>query len=435
MSRGCRNFKKGDIVKGLQLISEPYKIDGDRNYRGVVKCTFCDSLPFETVLGDIKYRIFDGCGCQKNRSNSKRWKSFKAWCVENNCEYLLNLWDYELNKKSPDEVSCRTSNCYYFKCGVGKHQSTSHQIMSLAVSAKTKRDTCIYCNSFAQHIIDQFGDDALDLYWDYDKNKIDPWTLSYKSPNETIWIKCVNTNYHGSFDTTPKRFFMADGKCPYCYNKRVHPRDSFAHYCIEKYGEDFLGLYWDYDRNIVDPWKIAPQSNAYIYLKCDFHGSHKIYAYNFYKHGILCAECSRERDKSKLQEKVEIYINEKYHFDISHEYNCSIIARSPKTNRWLPYDNDVVVSEHIHLIIEVMGDQHYYVKSGLIRRQSEKYNITPQQVLADIQWRDEYKKQYALSQGYYYLAIPYWTENDDSYNTLIDEKIQEILNNTKLTCA
>ena len=38
-----------------------------------------------------------------------------------------------------------------------------------------------------------------------------------------------------------------------------------------------------------------------------------------------------------------------------------------------------------------------------------------------------YKKQYALSQGYYYLEIPYWTESDESYKTLIDEKIKSIL--------
>ena len=32
----------------------------------------------------------------------------------------------------------------------------------------------------------------------------------------------------------------------------------------------------------------------------------------------------------------------------------------------------------------------------------------------------------------HYLVIPYWTESDESYKTLIDNKIQEILNSTKL---
>lgn len=43
------------------------------------------------------------------------------------------------------------------------------------------------------------------------------------------------------------------------------------------------------------------------------------------------------------------------------------------------------------------------------------------------------KKQFALSHGYYYLAIPYTAENDESYKSMIDTKIHEILslNNSK----
>lgn len=430
MNVGCKNFKKGDIVKGLQLISDPYTIAGDKNYRGLVKCTLCDSDPFETVLGQIKYRIFDGCGCQKNRSNSPKWKSFETWCMENNQLELLDLWDYNLNNKLPSEVSCCTSDYYYFKCAVGRHESTAHKIHCVARQTEVKK-MCAKCNSFAQHAIDIYGDNVLDLYWDYDLNVINPWELPHASKTE-VWFKCLNVDYHESYKMLP-RLFLEGARCPYCHGNRVHPNDSFAYYYIQKYGADFLDLYWDYEKNIIDPWKIVPQSNVYIYLKCDIHGSYRIYAPNFYKHETLCGECSRERDKSKLQEKVESYIVNTYHFDIEHEYNCSVVAKNPKTGRLLPYDNDVSVNDKAHIIIEVMGNQHYNVKSGLIRRQSERRNTTPEHVLAETQWRDEYKRRYALSQGYYYLAIPYWTENDESYKILIDKKIQEILNNITLT--
>lgn len=428
MNIGCRNFKKGDVVKGLQLVSDPYKVPGDRNYRAMVKCLFCDSKPFETVLSEAKKRIFDGCGCQKNRSNSPSWKSFEEWCLENERTDLLDLWDYDLNNKSPNEVSCCTADSYYFKCAAGRHESTLHKIHCIARKSKKKR-ICSKCNSFAQHAIDRFGDDILSLYWDYDKNVVDPWEISHASKTE-VWFKCLDVDYHESYQMLPKLFL--DGcRCPYCHGNRVHPCDSFAYYYIQKYGEDFLDLYWDYNQNPINPWKITPQSNVYIYLKCDTHGTYKIYLPNFYKHETLCGECSRERDKSKLQEKVENYIHNSYSFDVAHEYNCSIMAKNPKTNRWLPYDNDVVVGSD-HLIIEVMGDQHYYEKSGLIRRHAKRNGTTPEQALSELQWRDEYKKQYALSQGYHYLAIPYWTEQDESYKTLIDEKIQQIVNNTKL---
>lgn len=427
MNRGCRNFKKGDIVKGLQLITDPYKVPGSRDYRAMVKCLLCDSDPFEIVLSDAKRRVFDGCGCQKNRSNSPNWKSFKTWCYENNRQDLLDLWDYELNDKSPDQVSCCTADSYYFKCAAGRHGSTLHKIHCVARRSNNKK-MCTKCNSFAQYAIDKYGDNVLDLYWDYDKNVVNPWEIQHASKAE-VWLKCLDVDYHESYPMLPK-LFLEGVRCPYCHGNRVHPRDSFAYYYTQKYGEDFLDLYWDYGQNILDPWTIAVQTNKdYIYLKCEIHGTYKVLPSNFYKCGIACPECSRERDKSKLQEKVENYILETYHFDITHEYNCSLMVRNPKTNRWLPYDNDVVINNN-HLIIEVMGDQHYNVKSGLIRRQSEKRRISPQEILADLQWRDEYKKQYALSQGYHYLSIPYWTETDESYKILIDNKIQEILSLT-----
>lgn len=424
MNRGCRSFKKGDIVKGLLITTDPYKIPGDRNYRSIVQCTLCDSVPYEIVLSEINRHVFDGCGCQKDRSNSTSWKSFKDWCDENNQQQLLDTWDYELNNKTPDKVSCCTSDYYYFKCPDGRHPSSQWKILSLTRHGKIKT-VCKYCNSFAQHAIDIFDKNVLDLYWDYEKNTVDPWDISYSS-KEPIWIKCLNTDYHGSYETLSK-IFLDGGECPYCNHKRIHPRDSFAYYYIQKYGEDFLDLYWDYEKNTVDPWQISVQSNKYIYLKCDIHGTYKVYPPNFYKFGLSCPYCSRERDKSKLQEKVESYIENIYHFGILHEYDCSIITRSPKTNRWLPYDNDVIINNNTHLIIEVMGEQHYNVNAGWVRKAAERSHMTKEELLAEIQWRDEYKKQYALSQGYYYIAIPYWTENDESYKTLIDDKIQSIL--------
>lgn len=138
MNKGCRH-KLGDVIKGLEIVSEPYKLDGDRNYRAMVKCTLCDSLPYEIVLSEAKRHVFDGCGCQKNRSNSTNWQSFYDWCKENNQEHLLNAWDYDLNNKTPDKVSSCTSDYYYFKCPENKHESSQWKIISLTRYGKLKR--------------------------------------------------------------------------------------------------------------------------------------------------------------------------------------------------------------------------------------------------------------------------------------------------------
>ena len=138
------------------------------------------------------------------------------------------------------------------------------------------------------------------------------------------------------------------------------------------------------------------------------------------------ANCANEQKNSKLQDKVSNHLINYWDFDVKHERECSLIAINPKNGYKLPYDNDVTI-ENSHLIIEVHGVQHYDVNNGWNCKIAKKFNISPKQVLEDMQWRDEYKKQYALSQGYYYLAIPYWTEQDGSYKILIDNKIQEIL--------
>ena len=121
-----------------------------------------------------------------------------------------------------------------------------------------------------------------------------------------------------------------------------------------------------------------------------------------------------------------------HQLSINHEYECSIIAKNPVTNKLLPYDNDVVIEDK-HLIIEVNGEQHY-IADGWNATEAKRLNITPQEALEYLQCRDKIKMEYALSQNYSYLVIPYWTESDESYKTLIDEKIHEILtlNNTKL---
>lgn len=425
MNVGCRTFKKDDVIKGLLITTDPYRIDCDKNYRAIVKCTLCDSGPYEAVLSEITRHIFDGCGCQRNRSHSTNWMSFKDWCDENNQQQLLNAWDNVLNNKSPEEVSCCTSDYYYFKCPCDIHESSLWQIVSLTRHGKSKT-ICKKCNSFAQYAINKFGDDVMNLYWDYNKNTADPFELPHNSKT-SIFIKCIDVDYHGSYETNTS-VFLSGARCPYCNHKRIHPRDSFANYYIQKYGDDFLDKYWDYDKNKLDPWCISIQTNKdYIYLKCELHKSYKILPSNFYKNGFSCPDCARERDKSVLQECVELYIHDKYAFPILHEYSCSIISKNPRTGRLLPYDNDVLVGNGIHLIIEVMGEQHYNKDSGWIRKESERLKLSRDDFLKDLQWRDEYKKNYAISKGYYYLAVPYWTESDKSYQILIDNKISEIL--------
>ena len=200
---------------------------------------------------------------------------------------------------------------------------------------------------------------------------------------------------------------------------------SFGDWCRNNIDEDFISKYWDII-NTEDPYRIAYASNKIIYLHCDNteHVKYETTCDRFTLRGQRCPQCAQEQEESKLQEAVKRYIRSNYSdLILRHEFNCSIAPINPVTGCRLRYDNCI---EDIKLVIEVHGIQHYQVTSWAISVSKNK-GTTPDQELEYQQWKDAYKKQYALDNGYEYLEIPYWTEKDESYKILIDNKIKEIL--------
>lgn len=227
-----KHMHKGDIVRGLELLTEPYKIIGSRDLRADTRCVFCGNEESSRVLSEIKRRVFDGCGCQKNRKNSCNWKSFTDWCTENDQEWILNLWDYDLNTKNPDDVSYCTASEFYFKCPRGIHESESWPLITLCRRART-RVFCTKCRSVAQKMIDELDQNALNQYWDYESNIVNPWCVPYGA-HESMFFKC---DKHGSFLMRPKVFIESVWKCPEC--AREHEESALQHkvnqYIVDKY--------------------------------------------------------------------------------------------------------------------------------------------------------------------------------------------------------
>ena len=205
--------------------------------------------------------------------------------------------------------------------------------------------------------------------------------------------------------------------------KHIENGNSLGNWCVENIDKNFIDIYWS-DKNEKSPFEIAKGCDDVIFIKCpNGHADYQTTAYRYVFRTHFCPECVRLRDESFLQEKVRLYLEEIFgKNDIAHEYKCTICPVNPKTNRKLPFDNEVISQK---LIVEVMGLQHYKVTSWT-NSLAKKYNVTPSKIIEYQQEKDLYKKNYALSHGYYYLDIPYWTEKDDKYKELIDDKLQEI---------
>lgn len=414
----------GDIYGILKVLRSPEKIEGKKEQYCWCGCIKCGREKY-VKASSLKDLIW-GCRCIRNpnkepdKPQKLKTISFQEWCIQNDRQDLLDRWDYDLNKYTPDIVAYKSNYKIYFKCPKGKHDSKAIVLSSVTNGGnKLECNECyleensfgVWCERNKPYILD---------LWDYDLNDVSPYEVTVAS-KEKRYFKCQRGIHESHLQSLIKITGRGDEIfCNEC--------NSIGQYILDHYGPNGLDMLWDYEKNLVDPFKVAHCSSVYIYIKCmnnTEHPSYRILCSNFVK-GRGCPVCKQEREESKLQEKVRKYVEHNYGYDILHEYACMIRAINPKTNYVLPYDNEVFISNTNRLIIEVHGIQHYEINS-YIKLTAKKHDITPEEELAELQWRDEYKKQYALSQGYHYLAIPYWTEQDESYKTLIYEKIQSIL--------
>lgn len=510
-SLGYKGLKIHDVVN-----VEISKLSKSSNIKVECKCDICGEH-FKRQLNSINNNLekFNGkTYCRKcsyiiigDKLNNTYKESFYDWCIRNNQLNLLSLWDSQLNAESYYDVSCVSHNKYYFKCPRGIHNSELYALSSLTSSILISQNPilCRKCNSFAQWGIDNVCEDFLDKYWDYVKNIVNPWDISISSTNR-VWIRCQEVDYHESYEIICYNFKLGN-RCSYCSSRLIHPKDSFAQYLIDLYGENALNLYWDYNNNSVSPWSLAKSCITKVWIICqekDYHGSYEIttnafnrgrrcpycfgtktnyfdslgylfpevlglwsdknekspYDYKpnsnikvwwkcyngkhdeFYRKIIdskvaefRCPDCTRERDESLLQEKVRLHL-ESFNYDLYHEDKCSLYPRNViehinmRNMGMLRYDNEIVLPNGCHLFVETNGSQHYKT-SGIHKMSAKQYNTTPEYELEYQQKKDAYKRDYVLEHGHYFLEIPYWKIRSGSYIKLIDNKIHEILRTNK----
>lgn len=279
-------------------------------------------------------------------------------------------------------------------------------------------------HSFAQWFLYEFGQDKFDKLINHKKNlelKIDIWKISRGSGTH-IWFICENKDYHEFCISADK--YNRGIRCKYCARtKYVHPKDSLGQYIIDNFGEDFLNKIWS-NKNEKSAFKYTLGSEKKVWFNCIYnkHCDELKQVKNTVRGGFNCTKC---KTQSKLQKNVYEYIRD-LGFKINTEYECNITPININTGRKLPFDNEV---EDLKLIIEVHGQQHYEIG------ESSAWN-TKRTVNEYIKYRKEldlFKKEYAISKGYKYLEIPYWSDdNEESWKKLINNEIEYIKREQRL---
>ena len=370
------------------------------------------------------------------KTKLKHGQSFYDWCCENlnkeEADKIISRWDTEKNKCSPKNINHGSEGInrkgYYFKCL--NHPEHGSELKSIASFIRGHKGSiiCKKCNSIGQYIIDTYGKDGLNIYWDYDKNNkldLDPWKIS-KGSNKKVYIFCQEHKYHGSYKVICSHFVHGN-KCPRCHGRSICKKDSLGQYIIDNYGQKFLNKVWS-SKNKKSPFEYAPNAHQEVWWNCldDKHSDYKRNIKDSKNYNFRCPQCVIERDESILQEKTRKYL-ESLGYNVLHEYNCTLVPKNPKTKMLLPFDNEIILKNGNHLICEVHGKQHYSKLNGFYQLQAKRNNTTSEYEFHKQQLHDRYKKIYAKLKGYKYLAIPYWTDNEkEDYKKLINNKLNEI---------
>ncbi len=363
-----------------------------------VKCDGCNNKLNIIWQYYLKYVKKDGeYYCLKcARNNYKKFISFEQWCIENNRQDVLDRWDYELNGCKSNEITYATNKKYYFKCPNQLHPSELKKVNDFTTGRTEGSIGCKACNSFAQWGIDNICSDFLEKYWDWEKNMVDPWEISYSS-NKYIYIKCQNKNYHENYRVMVSNFINGN-RCPYCNKNKIHKLDSLGNLYPE-----VLEL-WS-DKNKKTPYDYAPKSDQIVFWKCP-DGEHKDFKRGIYSSNLCnfrCPECQY----SKGEKRIEKYFKKNnIPFVSQKEFNnlVGVKGRNLSYDFYLPQYN---------LLIEYQGEFHdgngnYYVKQNLKCQQEH----------------DKRKREYAQINNIKFLEIWYW--DYDNIEKILDKEFLEV---------
>lgn len=351
---------------------------------------------------------------QKWNSRNKNWYISKGYPFSRiKDEFLIKVKD--LTNGSKIFVDCECDSCGKklknitwkdYKKQVkedGKYycRGCAHNLFGKRKELKTKLKNG---TSFAEYCIKNIDKHFLEKYWNYEKNKINPWEITYTCSKPKVWIKCQLKDYHESYNVSCGNFIISNSRCPYCSNRHgnVHPLDSLGALLEEK---ELLDI-WS-DKNKKSPYEYAPMSNQYAWWKC-YEGRHDDYkrkindsnTYNF-----RCPKCQF----SKGEEKISQYL---INNNINYESQKTFEGLIGTGNGLLSYD---FFLPQYNLLIEYQGQQHEKYIPGFHKSEKDFMNQLE---------HDKRKYNYAKNNNIKLLEI--WYYNFGNVETILEKELVKL---------
>lgn len=275
--------------------------------------------------------------------------------------------------------------------------------------------------SFAQWGIDNICSDFLEKYWDWEMNKnINPWEISYGYTKHKVWIKCQDTDYHGSYDLLCSGF-VSGKRCSYCNGKKVHLLDSLG----SIYPQVFQ--VWS-EKNQKSPYEYSYGSGQKVWWKCP-DGKHNDFPRNINgatRLDFRCPECQH----SKGEKRIAKYLLENSFINISQDdYNR--LSKNKKFNNTYfiqqktfdgllgVFNGNLLYDFYIpnyNLLIEYQGEFHDNNGGDGTKYMKQKF--------PKLQEHDKRKRDYAQTNNINLLEIWYW--DFDNIETILTNHLIEL---------
>ena len=164
-------------------------------------------------------------------------------------------WDYEKNELEPSEVFPHSNKKYWFIC-------TKGHSYDMVMHHKIKGANCPICSN--QRLLSGYNDlktthPDIAMEWDYDKNEINPDKV-FSGSHKKVWWKCKKG--HTYLSSIASRTGLNTG-CPYCANQKVIIGENDLLTVNPN-----LAVEWDYEKNLLKPSEVFPNSNKKAYWIC-----------------------------------------------------------------------------------------------------------------------------------------------------------------------
>lgn len=201
----------------------------------------------------------------------------------------------------------------------------------------------------------------------------------------------------------------------------IKQNGSFGDSLLNRYSIEEIDCFWS-NNNLLSPFDFTKKSHQAIIIKCpvcneDYKTSPLAISGRISY--VECPSCFHSKNCSSYERTVKDYLNHKLKLKTLHENNCNLRPINPKTNSRLYYDNEIL---DLNIIIEVHGKQHY---EEILDSCWWIGKRTPKDFLEDLQYRDKYKKEYAINNGYLYLELSYIDVINGEYKNKINNIILE----------